>query len=90
MSGSGQSRRSAFKTLYKADSLVLAAVSVSPLLLANAGLSVGDTVSVSTIGTSGVDVLEADKLTLIHDGKGKASKDSFFEAYVKEVLGKLP
>ncbi|GJN87425.1 hypothetical protein Rhopal_000374-T1 [Rhodotorula paludigena] len=42
--------------------------------------------SVSTIGTSGVEVLEADKVTLIHDGKSKASKDSFFEAYVKEVL----
>ncbi|BGP30639.1 AAA+-type ATPase [Rhodotorula toruloides] len=61
-------------------------VSVSPLLLANAGLSVGDTVSVSTIGTSSVEVLEADKVTLIYDSKGKPGKDSFFEAYVKEVL----
>ncbi|BGP38636.1 AAA+-type ATPase [Rhodotorula kratochvilovae] len=61
-------------------------VAVSPLLLANAGLAVGDTVSVSTIGTSGVEVLEADRLTLIHDAKGKPGKDSFFEAYVKEVL----
>lgn len=64
-----------------------AAVAVSPLLLANAGLSPGDTVSVSTIGTSGVEVLEADRLTLIYDAKGKPGKDSFFEAYVKEVLG---
>ncbi|GEM06903.1 ribosome biogenesis factor recycling AAA family ATPase [Rhodotorula toruloides] len=63
-----------------------ATVSVSPLLLANAGLTVGDTVSVSTIGTSGVEVLEADKVTLIYDSKGKAGKDSFFEAYVKEIL----
>ncbi|GAA6055469.1 hypothetical protein JCM3770_002843 [Rhodotorula araucariae] len=61
-------------------------VAVSPLLLANAGLAVGDTVSVSTIGTSGVEVLEANRLTLIHDVKGKTGKDSFFEAYVKEVL----
>ncbi|BGP01307.1 ATPase family gene 2 protein [Rhodotorula toruloides] len=61
-------------------------VSVSPLLLANAGLSIGDTVSVSTIGTSGVEVLEADKVTLIYDPKGKPGRDSFFEAYVKEVL----
>ncbi|GAA5899427.1 hypothetical protein JCM8208_001643 [Rhodotorula glutinis] len=61
-------------------------VAVSPLLLANAGLSPGDTVSVSTIGTSGVEVLEADRLTLIYDAKGKPGKNSFFEAYVKEVL----
>lgn len=51
-------------------------------------MSVGDTVSISTIGTSGVEVLEADRLTLIYDAKGKPGKDSFFEAYVKEVLGK--
>ncbi|GAA5976177.1 hypothetical protein JCM10908_005408 [Rhodotorula pacifica] len=61
-------------------------VSVSPLLLANAGLSVGDVVSVSTIATSGVDLFEADKVALIYDSKGKAGRDSFFEAYVKEVL----
>lgn len=60
---------------------------MSPLLLANAGLSVGDVVSVSTIATSGVELLDADKIALIYDSKGKAGKDSFFEAYVKEVLG---
>lgn len=60
---------------------------MSPLLLANAGLTVGDTVSVTTIATSGVDLLEAEKVALIYDSKGKAGKDSFFEAYVKEVLG---
>ncbi|GAA5863803.1 hypothetical protein JCM3774_001163 [Rhodotorula dairenensis] len=62
------------------------AVSVSPLLLANAGLSVGDVVSISTIATSGVELFEAEKVALIYDSKGKAGKDSFFEAYVKEVL----
>ncbi|KWU41498.1 AAA-domain-containing protein, partial [Rhodotorula sp. JG-1b] len=61
-------------------------VAVSPLLLANAGLSVGDVVSVSTVATSGVELLDADKIALIYDSKGKAGKDSFFEAYVKEVL----
>ncbi|POY72553.1 hypothetical protein BMF94_4380 [Rhodotorula taiwanensis] len=62
------------------------AISMSPLLLANAGLTVSDTVSVTTIATSGVDLLEAEKVALIYDSKGKAGKDSFFEAYVKEVL----
>ncbi|GAA5879001.1 hypothetical protein JCM1840_007411 [Sporobolomyces johnsonii] len=61
-------------------------VAVSPLLLANAGLVPGATASVSTVATSGVEVVEADKVTLIYDAKGKPGKDSFFEAYVKEVL----
>jgi hypothetical protein len=48
---------------------------------------VGDVVSVSTIATSGVELLDAEKIALIYGSKGKAGKDSFFEAYVKEVLG---
>lgn len=40
----------------------------------------------STVATSGVEVVEADKITLIYDAKGKPGQDSFFEAYVKEVL----
>lgn len=61
---------------------------MSPLLLANAGLSAGETVNVTTIATSGVDLFEAEKVVLIYDSKGKAGKDSFFEAYVKETLGR--
>lgn len=30
---------------------------------------------------------EAERVTLIYDAKGKAGKDSFFEAFVKEVVG---
>ncbi|GAA5915816.1 AAA family ATPase AFG2 [Sporobolomyces salmoneus] len=62
------------------------AVAVSPLVLANAGLSPGEVANVSTVATSGVEVVEADKITLIYDAKGKPGQDSFFEAYVKEVL----
>ncbi|GAA5832708.1 hypothetical protein JCM3766R1_004306 [Sporobolomyces carnicolor] len=62
------------------------AVAVSPLVLANAGISPGDVANVSTVATSGVEVVEADKITLIYDAKGKPGQDSFFEAYVKEVL----
>lgn len=64
-----------------------AALALSPLLLANAGLSLGASVSISTLETSGVTVAEADRVTLIYDSKGKAGVDSFFEAYAKEVLG---
>jgi len=59
------------------------------LALANAGLAPGETATVSTVATSGIEVVEADKVTLIYDAKGKPGKDSFFEAYVKEVLGEL-
>ncbi|GAA6012932.1 hypothetical protein JCM11491_006233 [Sporobolomyces phaffii] len=62
------------------------AVAVSPLVLANAGVAPGDTTNVSTVATSGIEVVEADKVTLIYDAKGKPGQDSFFEAYVKEVL----
>ncbi|GAA5876576.1 hypothetical protein JCM16303_003586 [Sporobolomyces ruberrimus] len=61
-------------------------VAVSPLVLANAGVPTGETVNVSTVATSGIEVVEADKITLIYDAKGKPGQDSFFEAYVKEVL----
>jgi AAA family ATPase len=46
----------------------------------------GDIANVSTVVTSGIEVVEADKITLIYDAKGKPGQDSFFEAYVKEVL----
>ncbi|GAA5975600.1 hypothetical protein JCM5350_002664 [Sporobolomyces pararoseus] len=62
------------------------AVAVSPLILANAGIAPGEIANVSTVATSGVEVVEADKITLIYDAKGKPGQDSFFEAYVKEVL----
>lgn len=63
------------------------AVGISPLLLANAGLSPGDTTSVSTLEASGVELLEAKEVVLIYDGKGRAVKeDSFFEAYARETL----
>ncbi|GAA6058781.1 hypothetical protein JCM10212_001897 [Sporobolomyces blumeae] len=62
------------------------ALAVSPLMLANAGAVPGDTVNISTVATSGVEVVDADKVTLIYDAKGKPGKDSFFESYVKEVL----
>lgn len=41
----------------------------------------------STLATSGVTIVDAKLVTLIYDGKGKPGKDSFFEAYVKEVVG---
>ncbi|GAA6038893.1 hypothetical protein JCM8097_000560 [Rhodosporidiobolus ruineniae] len=63
------------------------AVGISPLMLANAGLSVGETASVSTLENSGVELLDAKEVVLIYDGKGKAVKeDSFFEAYARETL----
>ncbi|ORY73265.1 ATPase family protein [Leucosporidium creatinivorum] len=40
----------------------------------------------STLADSGLEVAEAERVTLIYDGKGKPGKDSFFEAYVKEVI----
>ena len=43
----------------------------------------------NTLGDSGLEVAEAERLTLIYDGKGKPGKDSFFEAYVKEVVGEF-
>lgn len=46
--------------------------------------------SLSTLATSGVVVVDAERVTLIYDGKGKPGKDSFFEAYVKEVIGEYP
>lgn len=64
-----------------------AALQLSPLLLANAGVHVGASVSISTLETSGVTMAEAERVTLIYDAKGKAGKDSFFEAFVKEVVG---
>ncbi|GAA5821309.1 hypothetical protein JCM11251_004562 [Rhodosporidiobolus azoricus] len=62
-------------------------VGASPLILANAGLSVGQTASVTTLEASGVELLEAQQVELIYDGKGRALKeDSFFEAYARETL----
>lgn len=43
----------------------------------------------STLADSGLEIAEAERITLIYDGKGKPGKDSFFEAYVKEVIGEL-
>jgi AAA family ATPase len=43
----------------------------------------------STLADSGLEVAEAERVTLIYDGKGKPGKDSFFEAYVKEVIGEF-
>jgi hypothetical protein len=62
---------------------------MSPLLLANAALSLGSIASLTTLGTSGVSLVEAEALTLIYDGKGKQKKDSYFEAYAREVVCKL-
>ncbi|BGP14597.1 hypothetical protein JCM10213_001945 [Rhodosporidiobolus nylandii] len=63
------------------------ALGASPLTLANAGLAVGDTTSVTTLENSGIEVLEAKEVTLIYDGRGRAAKeDSFFEAYARETL----
>lgn len=63
------------------------AVAISPLLLANSGLNPGDKSMLNTLEDSGLEVVEAERVSLIYDGKGKPGKDSFFEAYVKEVLG---
>ncbi|KAI5474649.1 ribosome biogenesis factor recycling AAA family ATPase [Pseudohyphozyma bogoriensis] len=62
------------------------AVGLSPLLMANANLQLGSVASISTLETSGISVAEAEKLTLIYDGKGKQGKNSYFEEYVKEVV----
>ncbi|GAA5934880.1 AAA family ATPase AFG2 [Sporobolomyces koalae] len=62
------------------------AVAVSPLILANARVAIGEVTNVATVATSGVEVIDAEKITLIYDAKGKPGQDSFFEAYVKEVL----
>ncbi|KDE04907.1 hypothetical protein MVLG_04664 [Microbotryum lychnidis-dioicae p1A1 Lamole] len=62
------------------------AVAVSSLLLANSGLTLGEDSMLNTLGDSGLSVFEAETVTLIYDSKGKAAKDSFFEAYAKEVL----
>ncbi|KAK4705011.1 AAA family ATPase, partial [Phenoliferia sp. Uapishka_3] len=62
------------------------ALALSPLLLANAGLNVGASVSISTLETSGIAVAEAERVSLIYDAKGKVGKDSFFESYAKEVV----
>lgn len=61
-------------------------IAVSPLLLANAGLQVGTIGSLSTLATSGIEILDAERITLIYDTKGKPGKDSFFEAFVKETI----
>ncbi|GAA5855531.1 hypothetical protein JCM8547_007875 [Rhodosporidiobolus lusitaniae] len=62
-------------------------VGLSPLVMANAGLSPGETTSVSTLEASGVELLEASQVTLIYDSKGRTQKeDSFFEAYARETL----
>ncbi|GAA5884653.1 hypothetical protein JCM6882_005335 [Rhodosporidiobolus microsporus] len=63
------------------------AVGASPLVLANAGVAPGDTASVTTLEASGVEILEAQQVVLVYDGKGRATKeDSFFEAYARETL----
>lgn len=69
------------------DTSPFAAVGISPLLLANASLSPGDTTSVYTLEASGVELVEAKEVRLIYDAKGRAVKeDSFFEAYARETL----
>ncbi|SCV67658.1 BQ2448_5269 [Microbotryum intermedium] len=62
------------------------AVAVSSLLLANSGLTLGEDSMLNTFADSGLSAFEADTITLIYGSKGKAAKDSFFEAYAKEVL----
>ncbi|GAA5967328.1 hypothetical protein JCM11641_000513 [Rhodosporidiobolus odoratus] len=63
------------------------ALGASALTLANAGLQVGDTASVTTLEASGVEVCDAERVELVYDGKGRAVKeDGFFEAYARETL----
>ncbi|KAM0754878.1 AAA-domain-containing protein, partial [Meredithblackwellia eburnea MCA 4105] len=81
-----RSQRFAIGVAWPSFTLSGTAIALSPLLMANAGVSVGSPVSISTLESSDVTVLEAEKVTLIYDAKGKAAKDSFFEAYTKEVL----
>lgn len=74
------------------------AIALSPLLLANAGLTPGSIGSISTLKTANIQVVECERVVLIYDlkgnrasnnkGKGKEEvTDSFFEAYVREVVG---
>lgn len=65
-------------------------IAVSPLLLANSGLTVGEIGSISTLATSGIELIDAERICLIYDLKGKAPvKDSFFEAFVKETISEF-
>lgn len=61
-------------------------LAISPLLLANSGCSLNSIVSISTLAASGVVEVEGERMGVIYDGKGKGEKDSFFEAYVREVI----
>ena len=63
------------------------AIAISSLMLANSGLALGDDSMINTLADSELEVYEAETVTLIYDSKGKSTKDSFFEAYAKEVLG---
>jgi len=71
---------------------MILAIEVHPLLLANAGLKPGDIGSISTLATSGLEIVEATKLILIHDGKGAAARrgqpDSLFENTVRDLACK--
>ncbi|KAK4050922.1 AAA+-type ATPase [Microbotryomycetes sp. JL221] len=77
------------------------AIAISPLLMANAGLRRGDKCMIAALQDSGIELQQADKLVLIHDGKGKRRrkasndkangddetvKNGLFEAYIKEML----
>lgn len=44
----------------------------------------------STLADSGLEVIEAERLTLIYDGKGKPGKEkeALFEDHIKEILRK--
>lgn len=65
---------------------------MSPLLLANSGLYVKARALVATLADSGLQVRDAERVTLIYDSQSTfgrdatPKKDSFFEAYVREVL----
>ncbi|KAM0788531.1 hypothetical protein ACM66B_001659 [Microbotryomycetes sp. NB124-2] len=70
------------------------AIAISPLLMANSGLRPGDQCTISNLQDSGVQLQEAAKIVVIHDGKGKrratpanaSGRPGLFEAYAKEMM----